>query len=113
MREIKAATMTGGASAAADLQKLNGLQQPLSGRIGQTDSASSSFSTMFKTAVNTVNSSQQTSSAMKVAYEQGEPGVSLSQVMVSSQKASVAFDAMTQVRNKVVEAYKDVMNMPV
>ncbi|MFT7373736.1 MAG: flagellar hook-basal body complex protein FliE [Oleiphilaceae bacterium] len=33
--------------------------------------------------------------------------------MIQSQKASVSFQALTQVRNKVVQAYEDVMNMPV
>jgi len=34
-------------------------------------------------------------------------------VMLQAQKASLSFQAMTQVRNKLVEAYKDVMNMPI
>ena len=37
---------------------------------------------------------------------------SLTDVMVAQQKASVSFQATLQVRNKLVEAYKDVMNMP-
>jgi len=36
----------------------------------------------------------------------------LAEVMIASQKASVSFQAMLQVRNKLVDAYKDVMNMP-
>lgn len=71
------------------------------------------FSEMFKSAINAVNETQQTSKAMATAYEQGDPGVSLSQVMVASQKASVSFEALTQVRNKLVEAYQDVMKMPI
>ncbi|MGZ5030965.1 MAG: flagellar hook-basal body complex protein FliE, partial [Methylobacter sp.] len=43
----------------------------------------------------------------------GDTNVSLAEVMVASQKASVSFQAMLQVRNKLVEAYKDVMNMPI
>ncbi|MCR8921653.1 flagellar hook-basal body complex protein FliE [Dasania sp. GY-MA-18] len=112
MREMKAATMPAG-QAGVELQGTQGVQQALNGRIEQADSSSPSFSTMFKSAVDGVNQSQKTASSLKVAYEQGVPGVSLSQVMIASQKSSVAFDAMTQVRNKVVEAYKDVMNMPV
>jgi flagellar hook-basal body complex protein FliE len=37
----------------------------------------------------------------------------LSQVMIAVQKSSLSFEAMVQVRNKLVEAYKDVMNMPI
>lgn len=71
------------------------------------------FGDMFKQAVNSVNETQQVSSTMATAYERGDPGVSLSQVMVASQKASVSFQAITQVRNRLVEAYQDIMNMPV
>ncbi len=42
----------------------------------------------------------------------GDQDVSLAEVMIASQKASVSFQAMLQVRNKLVDAYKDVMNMP-
>lgn len=71
------------------------------------------FGEMFKQAIDSVNSTQQQSSAMATSFEQGDPGVSLAQVMVASQKASVSFQALTQVRNRLVDAYKDVMNMPV
>ncbi|MEE8057161.1 MAG: flagellar hook-basal body complex protein FliE [Pseudomonadales bacterium] len=71
------------------------------------------FSEMFSNAINSVNDTQHTSGALAKAYEQGDPGVTLSQVMVASQKASVSFQALTQVRNKLVEAYQDVMNMPI
>ena len=56
---------------------------------------------------------QQTASTMRTALERGEEGVDLTQVMVAMQKSSLSFQAMVEVRNKLVEAYKDVMNMPV
>ena len=71
------------------------------------------FSEMFGNAINSVSETQKMSGALSTAYEKGEPGVALSQVMVASQKASVSFQALTQVRNKLIEAYKDVMNMPI
>lgn len=71
------------------------------------------FSELLSSAVNGVNEAQKAPSAMKTAYEQGDPNVSITQVMIQSQKASVAFDAVTQVRNKVVKAYEDIMKMPV
>lgn len=70
------------------------------------------FGDLFKQAINSVNEVQQQSSALATAYEQGDPQVSLAQVMVASQKASVSFQAITQVRNRLVDAYKDIMNMP-
>jgi flagellar hook-basal body complex protein FliE len=71
------------------------------------------FGEVMSQAVNKVNEVQKTSSAMATAYEQGVPGVDITDVMIASQKASVSFQAMVQVRNKLVEAYRDVMNMPI
>ncbi len=71
------------------------------------------FSDLLSNAVGSVNETQLKASHLATAYEQGDPNVTLSQVMVQSQKASVSFQALTQVRNKVVQAYQDIMKMPV
>jgi flagellar hook-basal body complex protein FliE len=71
------------------------------------------FGDLLANAVNSVNDTQLKSAELSTAFQQGDPSVSLSQVMIQSQKASVSFQALTQVRNKVVQAYEDVMNMPV
>lgn len=70
------------------------------------------FSAILKDSIDAVNQTQQTSGKLSKAFETGEPDVSLAEVMIASQKASVSFQAMLQVRNKLVESYKDVMNMP-
>ena len=49
---------------------------------------------------------------MARAFETGEGDASLAEVMIAMQKSSLSFEAMVTVRNKLVEAYKDVMNMP-
>ncbi|EOZ8681666.1 flagellar hook-basal body complex protein FliE [Pseudomonas aeruginosa] len=72
-----------------------------------------SFSEMLSQAVDKVNETQQASTAMANAFEVGQSGVDLTDVMIASQKASVSFQAMTQVRNKLVQAYQDIMQMPV
>ncbi|GAA3559611.1 MULTISPECIES: flagellar hook-basal body complex protein FliE [Marinobacter] len=71
------------------------------------------FSDMLSQAVNHVNDLQKTSSDLRTSYDMGDPNVDISRVMIASQKASVSFEAMTQVRNRVVKAYEDIMNMPV
>ena len=71
------------------------------------------FSDLLTSAVNSVNDTQMQAGALSKAFEQGDSNVSLAQVMIQSQKASVSFQALTQVRNKVVQAYEDIMNMPV
>ena len=50
---------------------------------------------------------------MAAAFERGDQGADLARTMVAIQKADLSLNAMTQVRNKLVDAYKDIMNMPV
>ncbi len=69
------------------------------------------FADLLKNSIDTVNEAQQRASSLARAFENGEADVPLAEVMVSLQKASVSFQAMVQVRNKLVEAYKDIMNM--
>jgi flagellar hook-basal body complex protein FliE len=71
------------------------------------------FQAMFGNAISNVNDSQMHSASLKKRFEQGDPRVDLPEVMIAAQKASVSFDAMKEVRNKLVDAYKDIMNMPV
>lgn len=71
------------------------------------------FGELFSRAIDNVNATQQQANRLRESYEVGDPGVSLTQVMVAAEKSGVAFQAMVQVRNKLVEAYKDIMNMPV
>jgi flagellar hook-basal body complex protein FliE len=71
------------------------------------------FRELFQQAIGSVNATQQEASQLATSFEQGDPQVSLAQVMVASQKASVSFQALTQVRNHLVDAYKDIMNMPI
>lgn len=72
-----------------------------------------SFSDMLGLAVGKVHETQQASTQLATAFEIGTSGIDLSDVMIASQKASVSFQAMTQVRNKLVQAYQDIMQMPV
>jgi len=77
------------------------------------DTNKPNFSQLLKDSVNQVNETQQTSSGLSKAFELGDPNVNLSEVMVAIQKANVSFQAMTQVRNNLVSAYREVMNMQV
>ncbi len=81
-------------------------------QVGETQEIPS-FSDMLGKAVNTVNELQQTSSQLSTAYEMGDPNVDITRVMIAAQKSSVSFEALTQVRNRVVRAYEDIMNMPI
>lgn len=72
-----------------------------------------SFGETLKGAVDHVNELQQTSSDLKTRYTEGDPDVDITRVMVAGEKSSVAFEATVQVRNRVVQAYETIMNMPI
>ena len=72
-----------------------------------------SFANVLKDGVAQVNQAQQHAGALANAFERGTPGVELSDVMLDMQKASVSFRALTEVRNRFVNAYQEIMNMPI
>ena len=70
------------------------------------------FSSLLRDAVGSVSQLQSAASAQANAFVRGETK-DLVSVMVAGQKSSIAFQALTQVRNRVVSAYQDIMNMPI
>ncbi|MBT8138997.1 MAG: flagellar hook-basal body complex protein FliE [Gammaproteobacteria bacterium] len=71
------------------------------------------FQSMLAQAVDKVNSVQKESGDLAEAFQLGDPEVTLSQVVIASEKAGIAFEAMSEVRNRLVKAYEDIMNMPI
>ncbi len=71
------------------------------------------FATLMKDSVDRIAAMQNQATALAGAYETGDKSVDLAKVMLEVQKADLAFRAMTQVRNKLVDAYTQVMNMSV
>lgn len=71
------------------------------------------FGEMLNQAVNQVNDLQKQSGNLAERYTKGDPSVDITRVMIASQKSGIAFEALTQVRNRVVRAYEDIMNMPI
>lgn len=66
-----------------------------------------------KNSVDQVASMQNQATALASAYETGDKSVDLTKVMLEVQKAGLAFHAMTEVRNKLLDAYTQVMGMSV
>ena len=93
--------------------QMDAMAQPKSAVQAAPEAGASSFSDMLGNAINKVSETQQASSQLSNAFEIGKSGVDLTDVMIASQKASVSFQALTQVRNKLVQAYQDIMQMPV
>lgn len=77
------------------------------------NTSSTNFGQLLQQAVDNVNDLQSESGRLKNALEMGDRSVSLAETMIASQKAGIAFEATVQVRNKLVEAYKQIMSMPV
>ena len=75
--------------------------------------SSANFADMLGDAINNVNSMQLDSKEKQIRFEMGDKSLSLADVMVTKEKSGIAFDATVQVRNKVLDAYKQIMNMPV
>jgi flagellar hook-basal body complex protein FliE len=71
------------------------------------------FSSLLKNSIDKVAEMQNKAQSLSVAYESGDKSVDLTKVMLEVQKAGLAFRAMTEVRNKLVDAYREVMSMPV
>lgn len=71
------------------------------------------FSQALKSAIDQVNQAQSQAQQMAENFSAGQSNVNLQDVMINLQKANLSFQQMVQVRNKLVSAYHDIMNMPV
>lgn len=71
------------------------------------------FGKLLEDSIQSVSATQMEAGAMKKAFDAGEAGMELPEVMVALQKANLSFQAMNQVRNKLLSAYQDVMSMQV
>jgi len=80
---------------------------------GVDPSSKVSFSDALKAQLENVSSAQNQADDMGKRFTAGDDSVSLSDTMIAMQKASIAFQATVQVRNKLVSAYHDIMNMQV
>jgi flagellar hook-basal body complex protein FliE len=72
-----------------------------------------SFSDALKTSLEQVSNSQKTAEDLGKRFAMGDDSVSLSDTMIAMQKSNISFQATVQVRNKLVSAYHEIMNMQV
>jgi len=95
------------------MQALESMAQGKPVDAGQKAEQSPGFAEMMQQAINQVNDTQMHAGQLSKAFEMGDNRVDLSEVMIAVQKSRVSFQALTEVRNKLLTAYQDVMNMPV
>ena len=71
------------------------------------------FGQLVGNAISKVNDTQQAATQLQTAFEMGDPSADLARVMIAQASAQVSFKAMAEVRNRLVSAYQEVMNMPI
>lgn len=109
LAQLKAAAQKPSSAATHGLGADMGMQ-----KLGQANNTSKvSFSDALKASLDQVNKVQVDSEKLGKNFAMGDDSVSLSDVMIAGQKANIAFQATIQVRNKLVSAYQDMMNMQV
>ena len=99
-------------SVAGDVGRSDAIQGLAGGIQEAGRTGAPSFSETLRGALNGVNEAQARSSSLQKAFEMGDPSADLAKVMVASQQSQVAFKATVEIRNKLVQAYQDVLNMP-
>ena len=86
------------------------------GRVAEaqsTPAGGADFAQILQNSIDQVNQTQQQAEGMAANFAAGDGNANLHEVMISLQKANLSFQEMVQVRNRLVTAYNDVMNMQV
>jgi flagellar hook-basal body complex protein FliE len=108
----QAATRAGMPDVAERVRRAAG-QAGLSGTQRLQDADAVNFQQAFSQALSNVSKSQNQATALQREVAMDNPKVSIEETMVSMQKAQIGFQAALQVRNRLVQAYSDIMNMSV
>jgi flagellar hook-basal body complex protein FliE len=87
--------------------------QPLAHTRGSNAAEPAGFQQALSTALRSVSETQNAATRMQREVQLDNPSVSLEETMVAMQKAQIGFQATLQVRNRLVQAYSDIMNMQV
>ncbi len=97
------------------MRAAQGLAAKIGARAGAEapQAAKPDFAAFLKSSIDQVNATQKQAETMTAAFETGAKDVQLHDVMISLAKANVSFQQMVQVRNRLVSAYHDIMNMQV
>lgn len=97
------------------LSQLRSASDLAAGRKAESQAATgdAGFGAVLKASLDQVNRVQEAAAGMAKEFELGSPNANLHDVMISLQKANISFQAAVQVRNKLVSAYHDIMNMQV
>jgi flagellar hook-basal body complex protein FliE len=96
-----------------DALKRNAAAAPKAAAPAPAEGVTASFSSALDQALRSVSGAQGDAAAMAEAFQADPTSVSLEQTMVAMQKAQIGFQSALHVRNRLVSAYSDIMNMQV
>jgi flagellar hook-basal body complex protein FliE len=104
-----------------DITQILGQMRAMSARASGTDlpvagtgnAGRQDFAGLLRDSVSKVSEVQQHATGLAAAFEAGDPQVDLADAVIALEKASLSFQALSQVRNKLVSAYQEIMNMQV
>lgn len=97
----------------SDIASGNGIAPTGGAPAGVEGTSGGGFKSAMSNAIDNVSKVQNDASELQRAFELGDPKADLARVMVAMQQSQVAFRATVEVRNRLVQAYQDVMNMPI
>lgn len=97
----------------AMISQLQSASNAASGKAPDAAAPGSDFASVLKQSIDQVNAAQQDSMNLAKSMETNAGSANLTEVMLSLQKANISFQEMVQVRNRLVTAYNDIMNMQV
>ena len=97
----------------SQLRATSSLAQAKPAETGAAEAGGVDFAQVLQNTMDQVSQAQQSAHKMTEDFASGQEGVNLQDVMINMQKASLSFQQMTQVRNKLVSAYNDIMNLQV
>lgn len=101
-------------NSAAIINQMRTMAAQATGQSVETSKANATqFQDIFSTALRGVNELDVNANQLKTRYEMGDNDVSIADTVVAGQKANIAFEGALRVRNKLVDAYQAIMNMPI
>jgi flagellar hook-basal body complex protein FliE len=90
-----------------------GVSRPAEGAAAAAATGAPGFGRVLEAALDKVSLTQSTAAAAQARFEMGDSNTDLASVMLASSRAQVEFKGLVEVRNRMVRAYQDIMNMPI
>jgi flagellar hook-basal body complex protein FliE len=90
-----------------------GALAPLEAGRGAGSSGASGFAEALGKALSSVNDAQQRASTLAQRFQLNDPEVTLEESMIAMQTANISFQSLVQVRNRLLAAYHEIMNLQV